>query len=92
MKTAKMTMDQVFTEASGKLSTEIGNLNARRNQSLNIFRKTAQDLEGINAELTTAIGQMDDLVAVIEANKNVANKTIADNSRVIAHIYDIIGN
>lgn len=42
MKKNKMTTAQVLTEATGKLSDEISKLTEQRDQSLSIFRSTAE--------------------------------------------------
>lgn len=87
----KMTTAQVMTEATSKLSAEITQLTAKRDQSLSIFRQTAQNLEAINTELSGTINKMDEMVAFINTQRNAAKKVIADNNHVTEKIYDIIG-
>jgi hypothetical protein len=87
----KLTTAQVMTEATSKLSAEITQLTAKRDQSLSIFRQTAQDLETINTELTDNISKMDEMVAFINTQRDAANKVISDNTHVMERIYDIIG-
>ena len=87
----KLTTAQVMTEATSKLSAEITQLTAKRDQSLSIFRQTAQDLETINTELTDNISKMDEMVAFINTQRDEASKVISDNTHVMERIYDIIG-
>lgn len=91
MKKNKMTTAQVLTEATDKLASEITSLTAKRDQSLSIFRQTAQNLDAINTELTGTINKMDEMMAFIADRKEAASKVIADNNQVTAKIYDIIG-
>ena len=86
-----MTTAQVMTEATEKLSGDIIHLNAKLDQSLSIFRQTAQNLEAINSELTGTINKMDEMMQFIASQKEAANKVIADNNHVTEKIYDIIG-
>lgn len=86
-----MTTAQVMTEAATKLSDEIALLTEERDQSLSIFRQTAQNLEIINTELTGTINKMDEMVAFINTQRDTANKVISDNTHVMERIYDIIG-
>lgn len=86
-----MTTAQVMTEAATKLSDEIVLLTEERDQSLSIFRQTAQNLEVINAELTGTINKMDEMMKFIATQKEVASKVISDNNHVTEKIYDIIG-
>lgn len=87
----KKTTAQVMTEATSKLSTEITQLTAKRDQSLSIFRQTAQNLEAINTELKGTINKMDEMVEFISTQRDTANKVISDNTHVMERIYDIIG-
>ena len=87
----KMTTAQVLTEATEKLSGDISQLTAKRDQSLSIFRQTAQNLEVINSELTGTINKMDEMMQFIATQKEAASKVIADNNHVTEKIYDIIG-
>lgn len=87
----KLTTAQVMTEATSKLSAEITQLTAKRDQSLSIFRQTAQNLEAINSDLTDTINKMDEMVAFISTQRDAANKVISDNTHVMDRIYDIIG-
>lgn len=88
---SKMTTAQAMTEATKKLSGDITQLTAKRDQSLSIFRQTAQDLETINTELTDNISKMDEMVAFINTQRDAASKVISDNTHVMERIYDIIG-
>lgn len=87
----KLTTAQVMTEATSKLSADITQLTAKRDQSLSIFRQTAENLEAINTELTGTINKMDEMVAFIGTQRDAANKVISDNTHVMERIYDIIG-
>jgi hypothetical protein len=91
MKKNKMTTAQVLTEATGKLSDEISKLTEQRDQSLSIFRSTAENLTSINARLTGTINKMDEMVEFINTQRDAASKVISDNSQVVARIYEIIG-
>jgi phage-related minor tail protein len=86
-----MTTAQVLTTATDKLAGDISQLTAKRDQSLSIFRQTAQNLEAINAELAGTINKMDDMMQFIATQKEAAGKVIADNNHVTEKIYDIIG-
>lgn len=91
MKTAKMSVEQVLTQATDKLVSEITNLSDERDQSLSIFRQTAQKLAGINTKLNTDIERMTELEQFIGAQKAAAGQIVSDNQHVIDKIYEIIG-
>ena len=86
-----MTTAQVLTTATDKLAGDISQLTAKRDQSLSIFRQTAQNLEAINTELVGTINKMDEMMQFIATQKEAASKVIADNNHVTEKIYDIIG-
>jgi predicted transglutaminase-like cysteine proteinase len=91
MKTAKMSVEQVLTQATDKLVSEITNLSDERDQSLSIFRQTAQKLAGINTKLNTDIERMTELEQFIGTQKAAAGQIVSDNQHVIDKIYEIIG-
>jgi predicted transglutaminase-like cysteine proteinase len=91
MKTAKMSVEQVLTQATDKLVSEITNLSDERDQSLSIFRQTAQQLAGINTKLNTDIERMTELEQFIGTQKAAAGQIVSDNQHVIDKIYEIIG-
>ena len=91
MKVSKMTTAQAISEATARLSGDISSLTAKRDQSVSIFRQTAQNLEAINTELAGSISKMDEMMAFIATQKEAAAKVIADNKHVTEKIYDIIG-
>lgn len=91
MKTVKMSVEQALTQATDKLVSEITNLSDERDQSLSIFRQTAQKLAGINTKLNTDIERMTELEQFIGTQKAAAGQIVSDNQHVIDKIYEIIG-
>ena len=85
------TTSQIISAATTKLSGDITSLSARRTHALSVFRKTAEDLGTINADLTEKVNQMDALANFIAEEKSSATQMISDNEAVRTRILEIIG-
>lgn len=81
----------VFSAATMKLHRDIRVLSTRRNKALSIFRKTAERLGVVNADLNEKVAQMDTLTELIAAEKSSATQMIHDNEAVRTKMLEILG-
>ena len=83
---------QLVAKATTKLSGDMTNLSARRDNALSSFRATLEEMKAINAETQKVVTELDALQAFISSQKDSAMKLISDNEHVSAKITEIIGD
>lgn len=87
----KAISQMIFSAATLKLHRDIRVLSTRRNKALSVFRKTAEKLGIVNADLNEKVAQMDTLTELIAAEKSSATQMIHDNEAVRTKMLEIIG-
>ena len=86
-KTTKVMISQM----TARLAGDIKNLSDRRENAVSTFRRTANDLDVINASLRQNIAEFDDLMKFISDQRGSAEQMVSDNERVKGKILEIIG-
>ncbi len=86
-KTTKAMISQMTTRLAGDIKT----LSDRRENAVSTFRRTASDLDTINANLRQNIAEFDDLLKFISDQRGSAEQMVSDNERVRGKILEIIG-
>lgn len=81
----------VIQNATNSLSNDISDLNTRRYNILNSFRKVAEDLSIVNDELTEKIADLNTLANFVDVERESAKQMVQDNESVRQRILDIIG-
>lgn len=87
---AKSTFEMV-DDAVIRLSSDINNLSAMRDDTLSSFRAIANNLNGINEQLKDKADTLDRLINFATDEKGVAQKLMSDNDSVRKKLLDIIG-
>jgi hypothetical protein len=88
---APVTTESMMESMAKRFDDDIASLTAQRESALNVFRATATKLQTINENLNNCISGYDKMLAYIQSKKDVAQKSLADNTVVRNKIIDIIG-
>lgn len=83
---------QLVAKATTRLSGDMTNLSASRDNALSSFRATLEEMKAINEETQKVVTELDALQAFISTKKDSALKLISDNEHVSAKITEIIGD
>ena len=83
---------QLVAKATTKLSGDMINLSARRDNALSSFRATLEEMKAVNEETQKIVSEFDALQIFISNQKDFAMKLISDNEHVSAKITEIIGD
>ena len=83
---------QLVAKATTKLSGDMINLSARRDNALSSFRATLEEMKTVNEETQKVVSELDALQVFILNQKDFAMKLISDNEHVSAKITEIIGD
>lgn len=83
---------QLVAKATTKLSGDMINLSARRDNALSSFRATLEEMKAVNEETQKVVSELDALQVFISNQKDFAMKLISDNEHVSAKITEIIGD
>ena len=81
----------MISQMTARLAGDIKNLSDRRENAVSTFRRTANDLDVINASLRQNIAEFDDLMKFISDQRGSAEQMVSDNERVKGKILEIIG-
>ncbi len=85
------TTEQIVQNATTKISSDISTLSARKNNALNVFRQTANELAAVNEGLSKSLDNLSGLQAFINEQSAATTKMMEDNDSVRARILEIIG-
>lgn len=85
------TTEQIVQNATAKISSDISTLSARKNNALNVFRQTANELAAVNEGLSKSLDNLSGLQAFINEQSAATTKMMKDNDNVRARILEIIG-
>ena len=85
------TTEQILENATSKIAKDISGLGTRRNNAINVFRQTANELASINEDLDKSLANLNKLQEFIVEQSKTTTQMISDNNGVRERILAIIG-
>lgn len=85
------TTEQILENATSKIAKDISGLGTRRNNAINVFRQTANELASINEDLDKSLVNLNKLQEFIVEQSKTTTQMISDNNGVRERILAIIG-
>lgn len=87
----KYTTEQTIQMATDHLANDIVTLSAKRENALNTFRATANELYDVNTGLQEKVASFEALSQFIAEKRAATEQMIEDNAAVRSRILEIIG-
>lgn len=84
------TAEQSLKKAKGNLENEVGKMKMAQEKSLNIFRKTVDDLSGQNVQLAEKRSMAIEMAQDMQALADGAENQISENTKVIDKITEFL--
>ena len=91
MKAKKVDTESIIQSATQKITSDIVSLTERKGSAINIFRKTADELQMVNEELSASLDRLSSLKDFIDTQATVAEQMMTENANVRSRILEIIG-
>lgn len=86
------TTEELIHNALTSVQDDVTYLTVKRNNSLNIFHKTAEELKSVNEELAKQTDTLSNIINFATATKDKIEAQFQENEKVRKNILDIIGD
>lgn len=91
IKKKQISTEQIISNTTERMSSDVARLEQQRDTALNIFRGTINKIDNVNTELEQSVARFNSLIDFATHKRAEAQKQLDENMKIRQKIVEIIG-